>query len=301
MHRSPIANSKTLNALVMRPPSARTSSPVLSQDEQDNRTLRRLIADQPMNPPRSSSAVSLKSMVVDGRWKFREEDYDRRQLKSMGIAHLVDICHEIMQETYQSTQIRAKAPSQTDAFQLVKLNRFKRLTDSERNILRREKVLELMNIVAEATSTSASISHLVRIWREASEHRSTKRSEPRPLMSYETAFEHLIRTPDDQLLQIALHASLLSTHNERDLRRLGRKLGVGGDRFDMESIRRSNQAFRDFIQILRKQRKEKKRNEQRIDMTILPYERKEKRGLFANVSATKSPLGKFSFSSIKFT
>lgn len=305
MHRSPgsrIDNSKTLNALVMRPPSARVS-PIPPQDEREdiyNRAIRKLITDDPLNPsrPRSSSVVSLKSMVVDGGWKFREDDYDRRQLKSLGIANLVDICHEIMRETYESThrkeEIRAKSPSQTDAFQIVKLNRFKRLTDSERNILRREKVLELMNIVSEAASTSASISHLVRIWREASKHRPLKKSESQPLISYETAFEHLIRTPDDQILQIALHASLVSTHNERDLRRLGRKLGVGGDQFDMESIRKSNRAFRDLIQILRKQRKEKKRDQQHIDMTILPYERKKKRGLFANVSGTRSRLSKSS-------
>ena len=297
MDRSPssrIDNSKRMNALVMRPPSARVS-PIPLQDDNDNRTSRRLITNQPVDPSRS---VSLKSMVVDGGWKFREDDYDRRQLKSMGIANLVDICHEIMRETHESTrrkeEIRAKSPSRTDAFQLVKLNRFKRLTDSERTILRREKVLELMNIVGEAASTSASISQLVRIWREASKHRPSKNTEPRPMISYETAFEHLIRTPDDQILQIALHASLLSTHNERDLRRLGRKLGVGGDQFDMESIRKSNRAFRDLIQILRKKRKEKKRDEQHVDTTVLPYERKEQRGLYANVSGTRSRLSKSS-------
>ena len=314
MHRSPtsrVNNSRALNALVMRSSGSRTSPVPTKNDrdddhEDDNRTLRRLITNQPLNPSRSrssSSTVSLKPMLIEGQWSFREEDYDRRQLKSLGIAHLVDICHEILRETQESIRRKqARLSSTNDAFQLIKLNRFKKLTDTERNNFRREKVFGLMTIVAEAASTSASISQLVRIWREASEHhhkrRRSKKSESQPLISYQTAFEHLIRTPDDQILQIALHASLLSTHNERDLRRLGRKLGVGGDQFDMESLRNpkgSSKAFRHLVELLRKQRKQRKRDEQRIDTTMLPYERKKKRGLFANVSGTRFRLGEFHF------
>jgi hypothetical protein len=303
MHRSlnsrqsplSIDNSRRLDALVMKPPTSRISND--EWNDNSNRTVRKLITDQPLNPPRtrSPSHVSLKSMVIEGQWNYREDEHDHRQLKSMGIAHLVNICHDIMRETFESMQRKRKKQFSTheSTFPLIKLDKFKRLTDNERSSLRQAKVFHLMTIVSEAASSSASISQLVRIWHEITDHnlnrrhRSKKPSESQPLISYEKAFQHLIRTPNDHLLQIVLQGSLVN-YNRSDLRRLGDKLGIDRNQFDMGSIRNSTNAFRDLIQILR----EHKKQEKYIDIKKLPYERKKKRGLYANVSGTRFPLGK---------
>jgi hypothetical protein len=292
MHRSLTSRQSPLTidnprTLGMKPPISRQSP----NDDDNNRTIRKLITDQPFNSPRSRSPshVSLKSMVLEGQWKYREDDNDHRQLKSMGIAHLVDICHDIMRETMHRK--RKNLSSTYEPFPIIKLDKIKRLTDTERTSLRQAKVFHLMTIVSEAASTSASISQLVRIWREASEHhltrRRSKKPDSQPLISYEKAFQQLVRKPDDHLLQIVVHASLIKYHRS-DLRRLGDRLGIDGVQFDMGSIRNSTNAFRDLIKILREQ----KRREKQIDTKKLPYEPKKKRGLYANVSGTRFPLSK---------
>ncbi len=76
---SNIDNYKTLNELVMKPPNTRLSrqSPTMQNDQWDddynNRTIRKLVTDQPLNPSRSRSPsnISLKSMVIDGQWKYQ--------------------------------------------------------------------------------------------------------------------------------------------------------------------------------------------------------------------------------------
>ena len=285
---------------VMKSSSARTSrsSSTASSEESDNdmknQTLRKFITGQSLNPARSRS---LKSIVIEGQWKYREEENDRRRLKALGIEHLVNICQDIMRETSESIvrkkDKQKKLISTNESFSIVKLDKFKKLTDTERSSLRRAKLFDLMTIVYQATSTSTSISQLVRIWREASEHnlnrRASKKTESRPLISYEGAFQHLIRTPNDQLLRIALHASVLSTHNQSDLRRLGKKLAIDRHEFDIESIRDSSKAFEHLIQFLREQ----KRKQKRIDTTRLLDKQKKKRGLYANVSGTRFRLSKF--------
>jgi hypothetical protein len=306
---SNVDNYKTLNELVIKPPSTRLSrqSPTMQHDQLDdddynNRTIRKLITDQPLNPSRSRSPsnISLKSMVIDGQWKYRQHADDKLRLKSLGIENLVSICHDILNKTFESTnrkqERRRKSPSINEVFPIVKLDEYKRLTNTDRSYLRRTQIFELMTIVYEATLTSASISQLVRIWREASEHnlhrRRLKIIESQPLISYNDAFRNLIRTPDNQLLQIGLHASLINPHNRVDLRRLGEKLGIKKSQFDMESIRNSTEAFRYLIKILREQRLKEMREQKHIDTKKLPYKPKKKRGLYANLSGTKFRLSK---------
>jgi hypothetical protein len=285
-------------------PPPRTQSPSRTSripnddwDDNNNRTIKKLIADQPFNPPRtrSPSHTSLKSMVIEGQWSYRDEEDDRHRLKSIGVKHLVDICHDIMRETYESMNLkRSKTQlSKHEPLTFLKIDKFKRLTDNERSNLRQAKVFHLMNIVYEAASSSASISQLVRIWHEATDHNlnrerhRSKKTESQPLISYEKAFQHLTRTPNDHLLQIVLQGSL-ARYSRSDLRRLGDRLGIDRDQFDMGSIRNSANAFRDLIQILRGYKK----REKYIDIKKLPYEPKKKRGLYANVSGTRFPLGK---------
>lgn len=167
----------------------------------------------------------------------------------------------------------------------------KKSPPQERTTFKRAQLFNLMTIVYQAASTDASISQLVRIWREADEHvrdppRKKKPVESQPRISYKHAFEQLIRQPTDQIFHIALHASLIQTKYPIDLRRLGKELGVDRDRFDMESIRQSSKAFRDLIQLLR----EKRKQEKQINQKRLKFQPKKKQGLHANVSGTKSRL-----------
>jgi hypothetical protein len=306
---SSVDNYRALNDLVMKPTSARTPrrlSPTQNDEwNDDNRTVRKLVENQPLNPARfrSSSNTSLKSLIIDGQWKYRGHDDDHLRLKSMGIENLVGICHDIMKTTYELTNRKQEKPRRPvltkDAWRIVKLDEYKKLTNADRVSLRRAHVFDLMTIVYEAASTSASISQLVRIWREASEHalhpRRSKSSEYRPLISYEKAFQHLIRTPDDQLLQIAVHASLISTRNRSDLQRLGEHLGIKRNQFDMDSIRDSTKAFQKFIKFLRERKLREKQEQRFIDINRLPYKPKKKKGLHVNVSGTKFRLSKSTF------
>ena len=311
-HRQPssiVDNYEVIDELVMKPTSGRTSRQ-LSTDENDqwdnnNRTIRKLITDQPLNPyrSRSSSNTSLKSMVIEGKWKYREQDDDRLRLESKGIEHLVTICHDIMTKTLESPsrkqEKRTKFHPKNQPWPVVKLDEFKKITTNDRNTLKRAGLFQLMTIVYEATATNASISQLVRIWREASKHNSRARrlksSQNQPLISYEQAFQHLIRKPDNHLLQIALHASIISTHNRSDLQRLGKNLGIGRNQFDMNSICDSTRDFQNLIKFLREQKLKQKREQQHINTKELPYERIEKQGLYANVSGTRFRLRKSFF------
>lgn len=266
-------------------------------DNQDaSRTSKRFIADPPVNSSSSrlSEGISLKSIVIDGKWKYRGNDDDDLRLKSLGIANLVAICHEMMSEAsegiHRRREQRRKSPSSREPWPIIKLDAFKKLTNAERMPLRRAQVFDLMTIVYEAASTSASISQLVRIWREVREHQTRPRRPPisnQLLISYPTAFEHLIRQPGNELLRIALHAALISSHTRKDLQRLGDQLGVHRNQFDMGSIRESSEAFANLIHLLRESRRE----QGRVDTYRVPYAPKKKRGLRANLSATKFPIG----------
>jgi hypothetical protein len=305
-------HDETVNESTMRPTSGRISrqSPRTHNDEWDdnkNQTLRKLVANQPLNPSRSRSSspghVSLTSMVIEGKWKYRGHDDEHLRLKINGIENLVNICHDIMSKTYESINRKheklRKYPLTSQPWPIVKVDEYKKLTNTERTGLNRAKLLNLMTIVYEAASTSASISQLVRIWREVSEHnlhpRRSKSSQSRPTISYKDAFQHLIRTPDNQLLQIAVHASLISTQKQSKLQKIGDELGIRRNQFDMNSIRDSTEAFQYLIKLLRKQKLKQKQDEKYIDTKILPYERKKKRGLSANVSGTKFRLSKSTF------
>lgn len=309
--------NRTLDDLVMKPSSGRTSrQSTMTQDDDDdhdnNRTLRKLMKNQPLNPSRSrsSSTVSLKSMLIEGQWKYRGHDEDKLRFKSIGIENLVSICHDIMSQTYESInrkhEKRKKSPftSQSSAFPIVKLDVYKKITSTERSALQRAHVFNLMTIVYDAAITNASISQLIRIWREASEHvlkpRRLKQSESQPLISYEQAFKHLIRTPNDQLLQIALHASLINKRNRINLPRLGEKLGINRDEFDMNSIRDSTKAFRYLIKYLREHKLEQIRQEKHINKKQLPCKPKKKQGLYANISGARFHLSKLNLRRIKF-
>jgi len=303
---SSVYNYKTLNEMVMRPTSAKTSShqsSVTSNNEsnKNNQTLRRLLADQPFQSslPRMLSNISLHEIIIEGEWKFRRNENDHLQFKSMGVENLVYICHDIMNKTREiiklNQQKRETSSSNCELWTLVKLDTFKTLTDADRAHLNHAHILDLMTIVFEAASTSASMSQLIRIWREASEHMNHRHRfstcYQQPKISYETAFRHLIHTPDNQLLQIALHASLITGHSRMDLQQLGERLGVKRDHFDMGSLKDSTKTFPDLIKLLREQKLKREREQQSIDIHKLPYKPRKKRGLNANVSGTKFPVG----------
>ena len=102
--------------------------------------------------------------------------------------------------------------------------------------------------------------------------------------------------PDNPLLQIAVHASLLTSHSRMDLQNLGEQLGVKKGQFDMCLIRDSIQHFQDFIKFLREEKFKQEREQQTVDTNKLPYKPRKKRGLNANVSGTKFSAGKLLFS-----
>lgn len=284
----------------VRTPS-RSSTPMNDEWNDENRTLRKLIVGQPLNParssPRSLSVVSLQSMIIEGKWKYREQEDDQLRLKSIGIENLVTICYEIMTTTLESTKRKSekqqKYASIKFALPLVKPNQIEQIIRDNRASLKRERILNLMNIVYEATATDQSMSQLVRIWREAS-HRP-KPCQTLPLISYKKVFEHLIRQPGNQLLEIALHASLLSSHSKSDLQRLGKKLGVKVHQFDMVSIQESSENFKNLIKFLREQKLKEKRKQQYINTNLLPFEPKKRQTLYANISDTKFDLSEYCF------
>jgi len=286
----------------MRPTSVRTShqSSGISNNESDknNQTLKKLFIDQPIPYSLSQTLnnISLNEIIIEGQWKFRRNDNDHFQFKLLGIENLVYICYDIMNITHEIIKLKQQTSLLScETWTLVKVNTFKTLTDADRAHLNRAHILDLMTIVFEAASTSASISQLVRIWREASEHVnhqyrfSTYQNQPK--ISYETAFRHLIHTPDNQLLQIALHASLITGHSRMDLQELGEKLGVKKCHFDMGSIKDSTKSFQDLIKVLREQKLKREREQQSVDIQKLPYKPKKKRGLNANVAGTKFAVG----------
>jgi len=289
----------------MRPTSVRTShqSSVISNNESDknNQIFKKLLVDQPVHSPLSQmlSNISLREMIVEGQWKFRRNDIDHLRFKSMGVENLVYICHDIMNKTREIIKLKQQKQQTSllscESWTLVNLNTFKTLTDADRAHLNHAYILNLMKIVFEAATTSASISQLVRIWREASDHVNHQyhcsTSHNQPKISYETAFRHVIHTPDNQLLQIALHVSLITSHSRMDLQELGEKLGVKRCQFDMGSIKDSTKTFHDLIKLLREQKIKREREQQSIDIHKLPYKPKKKRGLNANVSGTKFPVG----------
>lgn len=312
---SSVYNYKTLNQMVIRPTIIRTShqSSVISNNESDknNQTLKKLLADQPLHSPlsRMLSNISLDEIIIEGQWKFRGNENDNLRFKLIGIENLVYICHDIMNKTHEIIKLKQHQQQQIsllscEPWTLVKVNTFKILTDADRAHLNRAHILDLMTIVFEATSTSASISQLVRIWREASKHINhqyrSSTSYKQPKISYETAFRNLIHTPDNQLLQIALHASLITGHSRMDLQELGEKLTIKPCPFDMGSIKDSTKAFQDLIKFLREQKLKREREQQSVDIHKLPYKPKKKRGLSANVSGTKFAVGTlFLFSHFK--
>lgn len=270
----------------------RRASPNMSNydyDYDENQTLKRLVRSQPMNPKR----ISLKSMVIDGKWRYREDEHDELRLESIGIKNLVEICHEILIESSKPKEERrskSKSPSSRpiEPFPLIKFDRYEKLSLQERRNLKQDRIFNLMTIVYQAAATDASISQLVRIWHEVEEHNRyprKKKQECQPKISYKYAFEQLIRRPNDRIFQIALHASLIKKKHPIDLQKIRRELGFDRQEFDIESIRQSSRDFQDLINFLR----ERKRH---ITQSQLSIKAKSKHGLCANVSATKFRLGK---------
>ena len=261
-----------------------------------SRRLRKAIDHRPVNSSRSQSPgnASLKSMIIKGDWEYQEREDDPLRLKTMGIENLVHICHDIMKMTWetavQKQEERKKSPSTHYPWPIIKPDRLEKAVMIDRNSLRRARLLNIITIMYEAASTSTSISQLVRIWREASQH--SKQPLFQSIISYEKAFQHLIRKPDDQLLEIALHVSLVSSHGSQTLQQLGKKLGITKDQFDMTSIRDSTKGLQNLIKILRERRLKQKQEQRYIDTSKLPYAAKKKQGLRANVSGTNFHIGK---------
>lgn len=149
MHRSPTnllscrRTPLTINDLVNERSSGkspRRDHDHQSDDEEENQTIKRFVRSQPMNPSRSGSpsTVSLKSMLIDGQWKYRKQDNDDLRLEAVGIRNLVEIAHEIMRETANpSNRKQEKRPQSpavaAHAFPLLKLDQYEKITPSRTN------------------------------------------------------------------------------------------------------------------------------------------------------------------------
>ena len=278
-----------------------------SEPEYDEDTLsRRRTRDLELNRSRrSSSRTSLTSMVIDGKWKYQASNDDHLRLSNLGIENLVRICLDVMNTTSEliknRNDRREVSKSQHITWPLVKLDRFKKITGREEKSWRRPRLYNLMNIVHEAASTSASRSHLVGIWREVTEHHIRIKYEARallmrpPKISYPYAFDNLMQNPNDHLFKIATHAALINGRNAHELRTIGMNLGIERAEFDMKLIQNSAKAFDDLIHLLRKKTIEKRLEAIKIQYNLVPYEPKQKCGLQANVLSTKFPIGRHRF------
>lgn len=229
---------------------------------------------------------SLDDLLIRGQWKFRATHDDRLQFKAMGIENLVYTCYDIM---YQTREAITRKQTTSNLSLVVQLDQYRRLTETERTALTREHVFQLMTIVYDATSTHSSVSELIRIWREATPR--LPRSATHPTISHDLAVRHLLRTPDNQLLQVALHASLIAGRSRMDLQEFGEKLGVRRHQFDMGSIKDSTRAFAEFLKFVRDQKGKCDREQQAVNVHKLPYKPRKKRGLNANVFGTKFSVG----------
>lgn len=279
-----VYNYKTWKEMVTRP----TSQRILHQSNKNNQTHTKQLA---------TTQMSLNELIIQGQWTYRKHDDDYVKFKTMNIGNLVYICHDIMKKTQEIVQFKEQTSvPHVEPLTIVKVDGYKTLTDAERAHLNRAHILDLMTIVFEATTTNASLSQLIRIWREVSQHLNRQTclstSQPPPKIAYELAFRHLIHSPDNQILQIALHASLITAHSRMDLQILGEKLGVKSSQFDVGSIRDSIDNFQHFIKILRDQKLKREREQQSVNIHKLPYKPRKKRGLNANVSGTKFAVGK---------
>ncbi|CAF3166961.1 unnamed protein product [Rotaria socialis] len=299
---SSIYDYKTLNEMVMRTTNTSTSN---EQSVIDNHEPNKYIQPVKTSLADESLCVSLQSMlsttislcevIIEGNWRFRAYEDDQFRFKSMGIDNLVYICHDIMNKTLGMIKLKQQnqriSSSSCKPWPIVNVDNFEKLTDVDRAILNRAHVYALMTIIFEATSSSISMSQQICYKDEVVEHinneHSVSKSHNYPKVSYETAFRHLIHTPDNQLLQVALHASLITGHSRMELQELGEKLGVKRHHFDMGSIKDSTKTFQDLIKLLREQKLKREREQQYVDTNKLPYKPKKKRGLSANVSGTK--------------
>jgi hypothetical protein len=247
---------------------------------------------------RPAGNVSLDELVLQGAWTFRAAIDDTRRSRLMGVEHLVALCHDIMRTTRESIKIRrqrSRFSVQQEPF--VVPAQVHRLIESDGASLRQENIVHLLTIVYEAASTNASISQLTRIWREASVKHCPSSSSSTWISiigSHESAIRHLLRTPDDRLLEIAVHAALISGHSRIELQRLGDRLGVGRSQFDVASIKDSSVAFKQFVKVLRERTLQSNREQQRVNIKKLPYKPRKKRGLNANVVGTKFAVGQSS-------
>ncbi|CAF3646526.1 unnamed protein product [Adineta steineri] len=267
-----------------------------NKSNKNNKLLRKSLIEQTLHSPSTTllSQLSIHDMIIEGEWKFRGNDIDSLQCQSMGIENLISTCHDIMKNTQKIIKLKQQEQRMSfinyELWSLIRFDTFNTLTDAERAVLNRAHIFDLMTIVFEAASTSKSISQLVRIWREASEHikqNSVSTSLNQFKISYENAFRHLTHAPENSILQITVHASLLNGYSRMNLQDLGEKLGIRRSQFDMGSIRDSTQNFQDLIKVLREQRIKQEREQQAVDTNKLPYRPRKKRGLNANVSGTK--------------
>lgn len=305
---SSIYNYKTFNPTLMRPTSAKVSHQLSKSDNHEsskhNESFKTTLTDQHELRPLSRVLTnnSLHELIIEGKWEFRGDESEHSKFKSVGIENLVYICHDIMNKTLEKVKMNQRRQRTLSpigkSWPLVNLDSFQNLTDFDRANLSRAHTLYLMTIVFEAVSTNTSICHPnpTHIHTTPSRHvryeNCSSKSNEHPKISYETAFRHLIHTPDNQLLQIALHASLITGHSRMDLQQLGEKLGVKRSHFDMGSIKDSTETFQDLIKLLREQKLNREREQQTVDTNRLPYKPKKKRGLNANVSGTKFAVGK---------
>ena len=275
---SSVYNYKTLHDIAIRPVVNVRASPHTSESKRS-----------PSSKSSSSQMFvdpSLDDLLIRGQWKFRATHDDRLQFKARGIENLVYTCYDIM---YQTREAITRKQATSNLSVVVQLDQYRRLTEAERTALSREHVFQLMTIVYDAASTRSSVSELIRIWREATPR--LPRSATHPKISHELAVRHLLQTPDNPLLQVALHASLIAGRSRMDLQEFGEKLGIRRHQFDMGSIKDSTRAFTEFLKFVREQKGKSDREQQAVNIQKLPYKPRKKRGLNANVFGTKFSVG----------
>ena len=299
-HQSPssVYNCRTLNGIAIRSTNTRASQRSLVTHAIASKATHGTVSDSVGEPtPDSFSSVmstsdSLNEVLLEGQWKYRGNENDRSQFRSMGIDNLTDVCHDIMTRTRQSIQLKRDE----QRFSSIDFHRLATGIDVERDSLARAQIYDLVVIVHEAARVHASISQLIRIWREARprlhENRLSTTSSSHPRISYELALRHLIVSPNDLLLQIALHVSLVTGCSRMDLCQLGERLGVRRHQFDVSSIKDSSRDFQEFIKVLGEHKQREHREHNPVDTTRLPFRPRKKRGLTGNVSGTKFPVGR---------
>lgn len=183
---------------------------------------------------------------------------------------------------------------------LIDVRRFEKMKIEEKADLKRKNIRNLCRIVFEASSSSASISYLVSMIREINEHHEKQLVDSmptilgeQPIISYESAFNNIIRDRSDGIFCIALHAALISSQDKKGLRRLGEDLNIDRNEFDVASILKSSDAFQQLLTILEERKINERKRFLRISPRQLPYKRETTVRLNPSLCSLPFDVGEF--------